>query len=128
VSAAVDDDTTVGTYEVRKTRCLSTRVRRRKRLLLAEAALEQRAESFASTFGVGSPWSRLKRRLVTYVPLVPTSELGNPVAVLVLVVPDDLALHRVTEYVEQTAPPPHHALTQGAFPHTGADRRRVVRA
>jgi hypothetical protein len=118
VSAAVDDDTTVGTYEVRKTRCLSTRVRRRKRLLLAEAALEQRAESFASTFGVGSPWSRLKRRLVTYVPLVPTSELGNPVAMLVLVVPDDLALHRV-RVRRADGPAPAPRLTQGALRNTG---------
>jgi len=118
VSAAVDDDTTVGTYEVRKTRCLSTRVRRRKRLLLAEAALEQRAESFASTFGVGSPWSRLKRRLVTYVPLVLTSELGNPVAMLVLVVPDDLALHRV-RVRRADGPAPAPRLTQGALRNTG---------
>jgi hypothetical protein len=117
VSAAVDDDTTVGTYEVRQTRCLSTRVRRRKRLLLAEAALEQRAESSASTFGVGSPWSRLKRRLVTYVPLVPTSELGNPVAMLVLVVPDDLALHRV-RVRRADGPAPAPRLTQGALRNT----------
>ena len=119
VSAAVDDDTTVGTYEVRKTGCLSTRVRRRKRLLLAEAALEQRAESFASTFGVGSPWSRLKRRLVTYVSLVPTSELGNPVAMLVLVVPDDLALHRV-RVRRADGPAPAPRLTQGALRNAGS--------
>lgn len=125
VSAAVDDDSTVGTYEVRKTRCLSTRVRRRKQLLLAEAALEQRAESCASTFGVGSPWSRLKRRLVTYVPLVPTSELGNPVAMLVLVVSDDLAQHRV-RVRRADGPAPAPRLTQGAFPHTGADQAYVL--
>jgi hypothetical protein len=96
VRAAVDDDATVGTYEVRKTRCLPSHVRRWKRFLLAQTALEQRAESLASTFGVGCPWARLKRRLVTYMPLVPTSELGNPGAILVLVVPEDLALHCVS--------------------------------
>jgi hypothetical protein len=64
-------------------------------LLLAQAALEQRSESLASTFAVDDPWPHLKRRLVTYVPLMPASELGNPAAVLVLVIPDDLALHRI---------------------------------
>jgi hypothetical protein len=64
-------------------------------LLLAKAAVEQRAESLAATFGVDGPWPQLKRRPVTYVPLMPASELGNPAAILVLVVPDDFALHRV---------------------------------
>jgi hypothetical protein len=72
-----------------------SRVRRRRRLLLAKAALEQRAEPLASTFGVDDPRSQLKRRPVTYMPLMPASELGNPAAILVLVIPDDLALHRV---------------------------------
>jgi hypothetical protein len=94
VRATVEDDAAVGTYEVRETGCLP-RVGRGRRSLLAEAALEQRAESLASTFGIGGPWSRVKRRLVTYVPPVPTGEFGNPVAQLVLVVPDDLTLHRV---------------------------------
>jgi hypothetical protein len=64
-------------------------------LLLAKAALDQRAESLASTFGVDGPWPQLKRRLVTHVPLMPAGELRNPPAILVLVIPDDLALHHV---------------------------------
>jgi hypothetical protein len=30
---------------------------------------------------------------MTYVPMMPTRELGNPIAALVLVIADDLALH-----------------------------------
>ena len=63
-------------------------------MLLAKAAVEQRSESLVSTFGVDDPRPQLERRLVTYVPLMPARELGNPAAVLVLVIPDDLALHR----------------------------------
>jgi uncharacterized cupin superfamily protein len=96
VRATVDHDAAVGTYEVCETRRLAARVGRPKRLLLAEAALEKRAESLASAFGVDGPWPQLERRLVTYMPVVPTGKLGDPVAMLVLVIPDDLALHRVS--------------------------------
>ena len=123
-AAVLDDDATVGTYEVCETRCLPTRVRRRKRLLLTGAALEQRAESLASTFGVGGPWSRLKRRLVTYVPLMPTSKLGNPVAMLVLVVPDDLALHGVR--VRRADGLPHHHASLRVHCGTQCHSRRVA--
>jgi hypothetical protein len=93
VGAAVDDDAAVGTDEVRETGCFPAFLR--PRLLLAEAALEECAESLVSTFGVRDPRPHLKRRLVSYVPLVSTGELGNPVTKLVLVIPDDLALHCV---------------------------------
>jgi hypothetical protein len=72
-------------------------------LLLAEAALEERAESVASTLGVGDPRPHLERRLVTYVPLVPAAKLGNPVTMLILVVPDDLALHGVRSLTPRRA-------------------------
>ena len=57
--------------------------------------MDQRAESPASTFGVDDPRSQLKRRLVTYVPLMPAGELRNPAAIFVLVISDDFALHHV---------------------------------
>jgi len=71
------------------------RVRKARRLpaRLAEAALEQRAEPFTPTLGIENPRSQLERGLMTHVPLMAARELGNPVAPLVLVIPDDLALH-----------------------------------
>jgi len=81
-------------------------------LLLAKAALEQRSESLASTFGIDGPRPQLKRRLVTYVPLMPASELGNPAPILVLVIPDDLALHGVR--VRRVEGPNDTSLAQGA--------------
>jgi hypothetical protein len=93
MGAAVGHDAAVGADEMREARCLAARVACRDRLLLAQAALEERAEPLSSAFGVDDPGPQVERRLVTDVPPMATRELGNPVAQLVSVVPDDRALH-----------------------------------
>jgi hypothetical protein len=62
-------------------------------LLVAEAALERRAEPVLPALGLEDPVPREERRLVTHVLAMAAGELGDPVALLVLLVSDDRALH-----------------------------------
>jgi hypothetical protein len=96
--AAVEDDAALLAEEVGVARGLPARFGRRRacgQALVAEAAFERRSESLSPTVGLDDPRSELKRRLVAHVLLVAAGKLGNPVAVSVLVVIDDCALHRV---------------------------------
>jgi len=61
--------------------------------LVAEPAIEQRAEPLTPAHGVDDPGSQLKRRPVADVPPVAAGELRNPLALLVLVETDDPAFH-----------------------------------
>ncbi|HKD20083.1 MAG TPA: hypothetical protein VKG23_19690 [Thermoanaerobaculia bacterium] len=63
------------------------------RQLVAKTAIEKFAESFSPAFGIEDPRAQLERRLVAHVPMVAARELGDPLALLVLVVADDRTLH-----------------------------------
>jgi hypothetical protein len=89
VRAAVDDGAAIGTDHVREAGRLASRVR----ALLAEPAAERRAEALPPALGLEDPRMLVEGRLVPHVLLVAARELGDPVAVLVLVVADDRALH-----------------------------------
>lgn len=96
VRAAVENDAAVGTEALREAGRLPARIgsrRRRGRRLVADAAVEGRVESFPTALRVQHPCSQLEGRPVSHVPLMAAGELGHPVAMLVLVVADDGALH-----------------------------------
>lgn len=67
--------------------------RRRAHRSVAEAAIEGLTESSAPALGVENPRPKLKRGPVADVALVAAVELGDPVALLVLVVADDRTFH-----------------------------------
>ena len=83
-------------------------------------AFERGAESFSSALGLDHPRSQLKRGRVADVPPMSARELRDPVAVLVLVVTDDRALHvaRVRRTRTETA---HESIRSAA---RWADLRR----
>ena len=94
--AAVEDDAAVGTEEVCEAGRLPALFGRccgNGQVLVAEAAVERRSESFSPTLGLDDPGSQLEQRPVAQVLLMAAGELGNPVAVRVLVVTDDSTLH-----------------------------------
>lgn len=99
VGAPVEDDAAFGADEVREARRLAARSSL-GRILRAEAALERRPEPFPPALRVGDPFAYLERRVVAHVASMAAVELGDPVAAVVLVVPDDGALHpaRVREF------------------------------
>jgi hypothetical protein len=72
------------------------RRRRRGHVLGAEAALERRAEVFSPTRGLEDPGSFEERRPVPHVLPMAAGELGDPLALRVLVEADDCALHQVS--------------------------------
>ena len=94
VGAPVEDDAAIRADEVREARRLAARSSLR-RIQRAEAALEQRADPSFSALGVDDPFTHLERRVVAHVALMAAVELGDPVAVVVLVEADDRALHSV---------------------------------
>jgi hypothetical protein len=99
VRTAVDDDAAVWTEKGCEAGRLSARFgrgRRRGHVLVAEAALERRAEASSPIFGLQYPRSKVERRLVTYVPLMAAGELGDPLALCVQMEPDERALHSVS--------------------------------
>ena len=96
---SVEDDTAIPTEEMCKAGRLAacfTRPRRRGHVLVAEATLERHPEALSPTLGLEDPWSWVERRLVPHVLLMPAGELGDPLALCVLVETDDGALHPVS--------------------------------
>ena len=85
--AAVEGDATIGTDEVCEARRLSAR------LAIAERTFERRSEPFSPPFFLDDPRAYLERRFVAHVLPMAARELGDPVSDLVLVEPDDRALH-----------------------------------
>jgi len=85
VRAAVQDDAAVGAAELREAGRLAA--------LVAEATLERRADPLPAALLFEHPRLREERRPVPYVPLVAAGELGDPLALLVLVEADDRPLH-----------------------------------
>ena len=83
--AAVEDDAAVGADVVREAGRLAA--------LVAEAALERRADPLLTALRVEHPWLREERRAVPHVPPVAATELGDPLALAVLVEADDRSLH-----------------------------------
>ncbi len=94
VRPAVEYRTADRTHDVREAGRLPTRrEKRRRRLLVATTAFDQRSQLKSPTFGIKHPRPHLERRLVAHVPLMPTGELGDPNVMLVPVETDDCALH-----------------------------------
>lgn len=86
MGAVVEDDSAVRTDDVHEAGRLPAS-------LVAKPAAKRRTDPFAPTCGVEDPRAQLERRLVAHVSAVAAGELGDPVAVLVLVIADDCALH-----------------------------------
>jgi hypothetical protein len=98
VRTAVEDDTAVWTNEVCEAGRLPARFGRRRRrghILVAEAALERRAEVLSPTLGLQDPRSEVERRLVAHVLLMAARELGDPLALCVQMEAEDRPLHPV---------------------------------
>jgi hypothetical protein len=53
--------------------------------MVAETALERRADSCRATLDGNDPWTHLPRGIVTHVLRMPTLEVGNPVTFVILV-------------------------------------------
>ena len=85
--AAVKNDTAVRADEMRETRGLAP--------LIAEAALEWRADSALATIGLERPRLREERRPVVHVLLMAAGELGDPLALCVYVEADDRTVHPI---------------------------------
>lgn len=85
--AAVEDGAAVGTHEVRVARGFAPG------LLRAETTVDRRTEPLLTAPLLDDPRREAERRLVPHMPLVATGELRDPVAPVVLVEADDLALH-----------------------------------
>jgi hypothetical protein len=85
VRAAVEHDAAIGADEVGEARGLAA--------LVAEAALERRPDPLVPTLGLEDPRLGEERRPVANMPFVATGELGDPVALCVLVEASDRPLH-----------------------------------
>jgi hypothetical protein len=85
VWASVHDDAAVRADEIREASRLAA--------LVAEAALEPRPDSLVAALRVEHPHLRKERRPVAHVLAVTASELGDPLALIVLVEADDRPLH-----------------------------------
>jgi hypothetical protein len=99
VRTAVEDDAAVWTEEVCEAGSLPARVecpRRRRHVLVAEAAFQWRSNPLVTILGLENPWPELERRLVAHVLLMAARELGDPVALCVQVETDNRTLHAVS--------------------------------
>ena len=116
--AAVENDTAVGTEHP----CEAGRLP--ARCLVAETAIEGFAESIPPAFGIENPGSQLERRPVAHVAPMAAVELRHPIAQLVLVVPDDRALHAasVRRAVHLLRVPPRVITTSANASHATAGR------
>lgn len=86
MGATVQDCTAVRAHEMRVARSLAAR-------LFAQAAVDRRPDAALAARLVHDPRREAERRFVPHVPLVAAGELRDPVAAVVLVEADDLALH-----------------------------------
>jgi len=85
VRAAVENDAAVRADEMRETRRLPA--------LVAEAAVERRADSSLAPARLEHPRLGEERRPVAHMLLMAADELGDPLALVVLVEADDRPLH-----------------------------------
>jgi hypothetical protein len=85
VRAAVQDDAALGADELREAGRLAA--------LVAEAAVDRRADPLAAALRLEHPRLREERRPVPHVALVAAPELGDPLALVVVVEADDRPLH-----------------------------------
>jgi hypothetical protein len=95
VRTAVEDDAAVGASEVRQAGRFPARSRGHGHVLVAEPALERRADVLLPAFGLEDPRAQLERRLVPDMLSMAARELSNPFALRVELEADDRALHRV---------------------------------
>jgi hypothetical protein len=85
VRAAVESDAAVRADEMCEARCLAD--------LVAEATVERRADSLLALLWLEHPRLGEERRPVAHVLLMAAGELGDPLALFVLVEADDRPLH-----------------------------------
>jgi hypothetical protein len=93
MGAAVERRAAIPTDEMREAGRVSTDLRRRRQLLVAETAVDRRSHSTLPGFGAEHPRSQLERRLVPDMPPMPAGELGDPHTMLIPTEIDDCAQH-----------------------------------
>lgn len=89
--------------------------------LLALLAVQERAKMLLTSSSGQDPWTIEKWGVMSNMLPVATREIGNPVAVLILMIPNDRLLHVIRSLVVRSHPSPqlHHKRTPGEAFHYG---------